>query len=307
MKKIVKILLMVFIFNFIIISSVQAAPVKKYNKYEDDNISLSYPNDWSVKQNWLPLPSEEINYYFIKNTKSVSNDSIITIAISGPTTSTINNIKNKFPFAGDKMKKGKISAIKFSGLKAFKRVADYKDNLNRSQRILAYWTIDNREEIWVYYQGSTKWYNKYYKDAIKIIDSIKLKKKSPTPMVTLEPAPANSVDICDSNCKEKILTTCSQGEFFITRIRGPLITKINFKFSNQPGSSSGVCKTVVSILQQSAAQDLLGLTMECMLKPKIKSLFDLQNFVTDKFAPLDSNDFSSCEGWLYDKIKNLEL
>jgi hypothetical protein len=171
---------------------------------------------------------------------------------------------------------------------------------------LAYWTINNKEEIWVYYQGSVKWYNKYYNDAVKIINSIKLKNKPVNNIITLNPGSASGEDVCDSDCAEKILSNCSQGNFSIIRNSDLGVTKLNFKILNQQGSSSGMCKTGVSI-SQSSKPDLVGPSMECILKPKIKSLYDLQNFVTDKFAPLNSNNYSSCSGSLYDMVKDLIL
>jgi hypothetical protein len=50
---------------------------------------------------------------------------------------------------------------------------------------------------------------------------------------------------------------------------------------------------------------LVGPTMECALREKVKTLYDVQNFISSKFQPLEENSYSSCMGDLYNLVKDL--
>ena len=126
------------------------------------------------------------------------------------------------------------------------------------------------------------------------------------PASQIPPEPAAAKNVCtNADCANRILSTCTNGTFSISRIKNNSTTTLDFIIIS-PQVYPGICQTKVSI-SHSPQTSLIGPTMQCMLKSKVKSMFDLQNFVTDKFFPADANSHSSCEGNLYQLVKDVSL
>lgn len=108
----------------------------------------------------------------------------------------------------------------------------------------------------------------------------------------------------DADCANNLLQNCSKGTFSVERIRDEKTTELVFEITDKP--TKGICLTNVKITQ-SPEKKFIGPIMQCVLKEKIKTMYDIQNFINNKFRTDESNSFSTCTGDLYKLVQDAVL
>lgn len=125
------------------------------------------------------------------------------------------------------------------------------------------------------------------------------------PSSQIPPKPIPAANMCkDADCANRLLANCAEGTFTLTRanLENKGATVLDFRIKYRPNPK--VCLAEVNITQSNRSE-LVGPAMECALREKVKTLFDVQNFISSKFEPLEENSYSSCIGDLYNLVKDL--
>ncbi|HSR89552.1 MAG TPA: hypothetical protein VLK22_04150 [Candidatus Udaeobacter sp.] len=182
MKNIIKLLSVAGIFSLALFCSFSSAEAASLKKYDDTFISFSYPAAWDLQTKNIDhyFLSEPIYYLFYIPSKPPYTEHASFMIEGQLTLKKIEELKNKYPSNGYKQTGVQKTTTKLSGLKAYKVISNYKDNLKTPHRMISLWTVSANDkefvqEVWVEYDATTKFYNQHVQDALKVINSIKFK------------------------------------------------------------------------------------------------------------------------------------